>query len=61
MDTKTSRVVNFALCYLMANSDDENVTDLFEELTESEQPEVWLDFVDDIRGSLGFIKPAMGR
>ena len=56
MDTKTSRVVNFALCYLMSNSDDENVTELFEELTESEQPEVWSNFMDDIRESLGLVK-----
>ena len=39
------RTIAFALCYLLSNCDDENVTEHFEIVTGSENPEKWGEYI----------------
>ena len=47
MDEKTKKLIDFALCYLLSNSDDESVIEIFEQLTNSERLINWADFIQE--------------
>lgn len=39
------QTIEFALCYLLSNCDDEIVREHFEMVTNSEEPEKWVEYI----------------
>ena len=52
MNDDTKQLLDWALCYMLANCDDETVTEMFEKHTGSSNPEDWAVAVTGIQGQL---------
>lgn len=53
MDKKKIKLIDFAICYLLSNSDDESITDLFEQLTGTTNQQDWANLIIEIQNELG--------